>query len=273
VPERRRKRTVRRPKKKAAISSRLNRKHGALLMRAALLVLVAASLGAAVYTARHSSAFAVEEVTIEGNTRLSDGEIRALMGMDQGENLFSLSSASLVESLTSSPWVVEALVRKEFPHALLVTVEEAVPRALLQTERGTFLIDERGRELEKLAGEPEPFLPVIVDRVGSRQGAFGDALALAAFIQKSSISAPEHGVEIHGFQKGPERISMILDGLTVRVGKGRYEEKLARLVELRDEIERREIVVDYVDLRFADRVVVKPVSNSVRGRKAVGHGR
>jgi cell division protein FtsQ len=272
VPDRRRKRKTLRGKK-AAVSSRLNRKKGALLMRAALLVLVAAFLGAVVYTARHSSAFAVEEVNIEGNTRLSYGEIRALMGVETGDNLLSLSSASLAESLTSSPWIEEAVVRKEFPHALLVTVEEAVPRALLETEDGVFLIDERGRELERLAGEPEPFLPVIVDRAGTKQGAFRDALALAGAIQKSSISAPEHGVEIHGFQKGPERISMVLDRLTVRVGKGRYEEKLARLVELKDDIKRREITVDYIDLRFADRVVVKPLSRSAHGRKAVGHGR
>jgi len=52
--------------------------------------------------------------------------------------------------------------------------------------------------------------------------------------------------------------------VVIRMGQGDYERKLSRLLALEDEIKKRQIAVDYVDLRFANRVVVKPISEVVR---------
>ncbi len=47
------------------------------------------------------------------------------------------------------------------------------------------------------------------------------------------------------------------------MGQGDYDEKLRRLFELSDEIKRRHINVKYVDLRFANSVIVKPFKEAV----------
>ena len=65
-------------------------------------------------------------------------------------------------------------------------------------------------------------------------------------------------------EQGPEDISMQVDGMLVKVGHGEYEEKLQRLLELEDEIMRRGIPVDYIDLRFANKVIVKPINEVIR---------
>ena len=57
---------------------------------------------------------------------------------------------------------------------------------------------------------------------------------------------------------------MQVDGMLVKVGHGEYEEKLQRLLELEDEIMRRGIPVDYIDLRFANKVIVKPINEVIR---------
>jgi cell division protein FtsQ len=62
----------------------------------------------------------------------------------------------------------------------------------------------------------------------------------------------------------PEELSSIIDGMVVKVGAGEYKEKLERLLELEEDIQSRQITVDYIDLRFANRVVVKPIKEVIR---------
>jgi len=62
----------------------------------------------------------------------------------------------------------------------------------------------------------------------------------------------------------PHELTSIIDGMTVKIGVGEYREKLERLVELEEDIQRRKIMVDYIDLRFANRVVVKPIKEVIR---------
>jgi cell division protein FtsQ len=62
----------------------------------------------------------------------------------------------------------------------------------------------------------------------------------------------------------PEELSSIIDGMVVKVGAGEYKEKLERLLQLEEDIQRRQITVDYIDLRFANRVVVKPIKEVIR---------
>lgn len=246
--------------KRARLSSRHNRRQGMRTLRLAALLLLCGLLGGGAYWAFHSSYFEVAEVVFYGNRHLADNDLARLMDMSAGLNMFSLSSAELAGRLTASPWIGEARIRKEFPRKLLVRVEEAEPSALLRDAAGLSLIDNQGRVLERLSGEPVYFLPVIVDASGKRAGAFEEALRLAEVIKNQGLAARMDKVEIRDFLKGAEAITVAIDGLRARIGKGRYREKLARLLELKDEIKRRGIEVDYLDLRFTDRVVVKPVN-------------
>ena len=104
-------------------------------------------------------------------------------------------------------------------------------------------------------------MPVIVaGEKGRDPRTFSEALALAGAVKRSGLAAEKNRVEITGVEDRPEALTLKVDGLVVRVGQGQYEKKLARLFELADEITRRWAKTEYVDLRFADRVVVKPVA-------------
>ena len=65
-------------------------------------------------------------------------------------------------------------------------------------------------------------------------------------------------------EQAPRIFRCKVDGMLVKVGHGEYEEKLQRLLELEDEIMRRGIPVDYIDLRFANKVIVKPINEVIR---------
>jgi cell division septal protein FtsQ len=140
----------------------------------------------------------------------------------------------------------------------VVRIEEAVPQALLQVRGDVYFVDGEGKVLEKLQSAPVQFLPVIVSDTARNPNTFREAVDLAGIIKERGLAAEKERIEITGVESGPEHLTMIIDGLTAKVGQGDYDEKLRRLFELSDEIRRRHISVKYVDLRFANSVIVKP---------------
>lgn len=241
-------------------SSRQNRKKGALRFKAAAIVVFVLGIGAGVYLTLNSGLFALRETVFYGNRHLSDAELAELGKIRRNSNLVRLSSREVAERLSSSPWIKAASVRKEYPGRLVARVEEAEPTALLLGGAGLFLMDDGGNVLEKLKGESVPFLPVIVTKGKGRDPrSFSEALSLARAVKESGLATQKSRIEITGVEDKPEDLAMTVDGLVVRIGEGHYDKKLSRLFELADEIKRRWEKTEYVDLRFADRVVVKPL--------------
>jgi cell division protein FtsQ len=208
------------------------------------------------------SAFAVHTIVFSGNTRLSDDELRTLSGLRGGENLLTLSGRALVRKMAESRWVESVSIRKELPDKIILKINEARPFALLDMKGRLFLVDDRGTMLEKLKESAIPFLPVISGNPFTEKEAFSEAIRLAMAIKDTGISLRKDHVEIIAHK--PEELAANLDGILVKIGTGDYEEKLARLIQVENEIRKRQIPVDYIDLRFANRVVVKPVNEVIR---------
>ncbi len=226
-----------------------------------LPVLLVVSLGYLLFVSA-KSAFVVRKIVFSGNAHLSDDELRGFAGLKGGENLITLSSAAIYEKISASPWIRSVSVRKEFPDRLIIRVKETEPFALLDMKGRLFIVDERGKMLERLRESFMPFLPIITgDPFGDRE-VFSEALRLVRAIKETGLMERKNRIEV--IARGLNELAVNLDGLVVKVGAGEYEDKLSRLAELEDEIENRHIPVDYIDLRFANRVVVKPVNEVIR---------
>ncbi len=246
---------------KMRLRGKKNTKKGMRTFKVILVLLMLGGLGTGIYLFVTSELFALSDVKIHGNRHLSDAELRSLAGIEEGENLFALSSKEKAMRLMASPWIKDVSIRKEFPRQLLVKVNEAVPQALLKSGGKIYLVDSAGDTLEEMSGRREFFLPVIVGKVEKENRAYHEAVSLAGIVCEQELMRKAKTIEIAGFDRGVENLSIRIDGLLVLVGEGRYEEKLAMLQELSDEIQSRMSDIEYyVDMRFADRVVVKPVS-------------
>ncbi len=196
----------------------------------------------------------VKETIVSGNRYLSEDEVISLLKVNRGEGILRLDSDQLRENLMSSPWIREATIRKELPHTLIVNIREAEPLALLKRKGHLYIIDREGRSLEKL-NQTIPFLPVI-KAYSDDKGLFKEGLKLAETIRNRDFFPNE---EIVIQVREPEEITLQVGKMIVRVGMGDYGEKLQRFAELKEEIVNRGIPVDYVDLRFSRRVIVRPV--------------
>jgi cell division protein FtsQ len=245
--------------KRGRLSLALMRLKGFLLVAVPILCVVGAGY---LLSAAARSAFVVKEVVFSGNVHLSDDELRTLAGIRGGESLLTLSSADVYGKISATPWIRSVVVRKEFPGRLLVRVKETEPFALLDMKGRLFIVDERGKMLEELRESSMPFLPIISGDPFGNKEVFSDAIRLVRAVKETGLMARKNRIEIIAHRLND--IAVNLDGVVIKVGAGDYEEKLSRLTELEEEINARHIPVDYIDLRFANRVVVKPVNEVVK---------
>lgn len=244
--------------KRKRLFSHIRLKYALLLLALFLIVLIAGIQRFADYL------FPIKEIVFIGNRHLSERELRELSGIGSlRRDKINVSTRAIKANLVRSPWIKNVSIRRELPYTLKIRVYETEPFALLEMKGRPFLIDESGRLLEELRGEAIPFLPVILSDPFRNKESFAEALNLARVLKERDIAKERNRVEIIA-NREREDISVVIDGVVIKVGYGNYEEKFERLFDLEEEIKRRTTAIEYIDLRFSDNVIVKPVKEVVR---------
>jgi cell division protein FtsQ len=198
----------------------------------------------------------VREMNFYGNRHLSEDDLKTLVGCHEKCGLFSVSAGDINKRLKKSPWIKESFVRKELTGRLEVYVTEAVAIAVLMPGDKPRLIDREGSGLEEIKQEQTYFLPVIKTDPDLYPDAYQEAVALAGILYDRKLMAKSGNTEITGAR--PEDITFKADDLVVKIGAGEFLKKLDKLHFVKEELVRRNMQVEYVDIRFADKIIVKP---------------
>jgi len=201
----------------------------------------------------------IREINFFGNRHLTTGELLSLTGLSYKRPLFSVTTREIYRRLKSSPWIDDAMVRKDLSGNITVYLTEAVATAVLLADDKPFLVDREGARLEQIRPEPVYFLPVVKINPSAHRDAYRDAVELAIALNDRKVAAHGGNIELTGSR--PEDVTMRVDGVPVKIGTGDLQSKLEKLDFVRDELARRNMEVEYIDLRFADRVVVKPLKS------------
>jgi len=93
--------------------------------------------------------FAVPNIEVDGNLRLSRQEILEWAGIADGMSIWDAPPGALRLRLQKNPWVERARVRREFPNELSIHLQERRPVALAQLETLSY-VDRRGHVLGPL---------------------------------------------------------------------------------------------------------------------------
>jgi len=216
----------------------------------------------------------LREISFFGNRHLTYEELLSLSGCTRQSRLFSVSTGSIYRGLRKSPWIKEAMVRRDLTGRVNVRITEAVPVAVLSDGEKSYLIDREGVRLEEIRQEPAYFLPVIKIDPASCKEAYKEAVVLASLLYEGKMTTRGGNIELSGTR--PEDITMLADNVPVRIGSGDFARKLEKLDFVREEITRRNMTVEYIDLRFLDKIVVKPLKQEGKDSghavsRAVGH--
>lgn|GEM_PF-2307184 len=229
-----------------------------LILPAALFLTGAAALAVYAATGGASSVLAsaapVRYILVEGNRRLAKGEVASAINT-ANDGMFTINMQNVESDLvTRVPWIKDVRIRKEFPATLRVLVSERSPVALLDSGLSLYYVDAEGKVIEKIAsGETQPFLPVIK---GVTTGAVArDVIELIDALEAKGFTNGNEPIEIQAADLSA--MSVKVDGLLIRTGTGRFEEKLDRWIDIEEQIMKQGAPIEYVDLRFAGRVVVQ----------------
>ncbi len=125
---------------------------------AALLFVVVAcmALAASGWWALRHPLFALTRITIEGDVaHNSAATLRANVAPRVAGNFFTVDLARARRAFEDIPWVRRAVVRREFPNRLRVSLQEHHPVALWGAEGGSTLVNSFGEVFEANVGDVE----------------------------------------------------------------------------------------------------------------------
>lgn len=225
-------------------------------------------------------AFQVTRITVRGNQRLATGEVLALLDGLKGESIVLADLNSWRRRLLGSPWVADAAFRRVLPSTIEVYISERRPMALGRLHGALYLVDERGTIIDDYGPNYVEFDLPIVDGL-----AVGNSEAGLTVDQARADLAARLIDELRPRKDLLRRVSQIdvrdardavvlLDGdaALLHVGDTQFLARLQSYTELAPELRRQvAAAIDYVDLRFDERMYVRP--STPRGVAPAAAGR
>lgn len=249
-------------------SSRL--RHAWLAVRVvALAALGAYAAWRGVSIVSGSPALQVARITVDGNERLSTGEVLALVEGLRGRNIIGLDLDEWQQRLLSSPWVEDAALRRVLPATVEVTVRERRPIAIGRIGSALYLVDAHGVVVDEYGPAHADFNLPIVDGLAAPRGRDGlvdeARAALAARLIAALGAQPDLARRVSQVDvSDPHDAVVMLEGdrALLHVGEEDFVERLQQYLELGDALRERVADIDYVDLRFAERLYVRPAKGA-----------
>lgn len=229
----------------------------------ALVFVVACGYGLA-RTVLVSRMFSIGGIAVHGTTRLSPAEVDALLQGLRGQHILLVDLDRYARRLMDSPWVAGAALRRVLPGTIEVRIVERTPMAIARIHDRLYLVDADGVVMDEFGPEYREFdLPVVdgLVRVQAGQPAQVDPSRAALthqFLQALQGAALRQRVSQVDVSNARDVVVLLdSDPTMVHLGDARFLERLRTYEELAPALQERLQEIDYVDMRFDERVYVK----------------
>lgn len=205
----------------------------------------------------------VSHVTVRGHQRLSTGEALALVDGMRGENLLALDLDRWRARLLASPWVEDATLRRILPGRVEVVVRERRPMGIARLGRVLYLVDAQGVIIDEYGPAYADLDLPLIDGLGrAAEGRVDEARArLAARVLTDLAAQPDLAARVSQIEVSDVFDAVVIledDTARLRLGHTDFARRLQEYVDLAPALRERVADIDYVDLRFGERVYVRP---------------
>jgi cell division protein FtsQ len=153
-----------------------------------------------------SSRFAIEQIALHGNHHLGDDQVRAMLPIHVGDNVFETGLDTIVRELRTDPWVARAEAHRVLPHTIVIDVVEHAPAVVVELG-GRYLVDASGHVFKRADDDEVAGLPLVTgldrtaylaDPEATAKLVVGAMAVLAQWRAGDRPTADEIHVEPHG---------------------------------------------------------------------------
>ena len=210
--------------------------------------------------------FKLERIEVSRMRQLSRDEIVSLTGAKLGDSLLKLELQHVAEQLEKNPWIEKLKVRRRFPGTLSIEITERVPVAVVNMGY-LYYLDAKGEIFKPLTEGDRLDFPVLTgiteeDLLKDADGMkkmLTTALGIMDLLKKGKLICPHDGPAIHLDKGYGVTLFTAQGGIPVKLGNSDFEGKLARFSRIYQELTSQIASLEYVDLNYADKIVVKKV--------------
>lgn len=232
-----------------------------------LLLLLMTVVGLTVFANVWKSNLKVRRVTLEGNRIIEANELFQLAHVKQGSLIYDIDLPAIRKNLMSHCYVKEAIVERNLPSTVQLTVIERAPIALVNRAETVYLDDE-GVVLPHSISKALFDLPVLSGDQLKLSLPFGSVVdnsdvqeALTVLKTAKRVNSEMYHLISEIRLRGRNDMVMFTaeGGVPIFFGDGDIADKLVRLeVFWNEEIRKRGLqYLQYVDLRYSDQIVAR----------------
>jgi len=236
---------------------------------------VALSVGYGVYTGGHSIAmvssaattagFRVEAIQISGQVETSEADVLEALGLGVEKTLLGLDLRQARKRLNALDWIEDVSIRKLFPDRLDITLSEKQPFALWQQDRQLMVIETNGNIITRLGGAEllssgQAVLPRIIGR-----GADKSAAKLFDLVS----GFPTIFTRVASYVRVADRRwnIMLRNNLVIQLPETGERLALSSVVRLDRERQLLSRQIENIDMRLADRMVIRLMPEAAAARR------
>ena len=220
----------------------------------------------------------ISKITVTGNSRMSRGEVVALLEGLRGQNMLNADLEGWRRKLLDSPWVADAAIRRVFPGTVAVAISERQPLGIGRINDTLYLVDHRGTVIDEYGPNYAEFDLPIIDGLAAHTSADGMLVdetraTLAGRLLSELARRPDLARRVSQIDVTDAHDAVLIlknDTVLVRVGDSNFIDRLQAYLDLASTLRDRIPDIDYVDLRFDERVYVRPQSNGSKPQKGQG---
>ncbi|MDQ3488957.1 MAG: FtsQ-type POTRA domain-containing protein [Acidobacteriota bacterium] len=221
----------------------------------------------------HASTLQVRKISVLGNVRLSSAEVQALVDGLRGTSILTADLPQYRARLMESPWIADVAMRRILPSTVEVFVSERRPVGLCTLGSQLFLVDRSGVPIDEFGpqyADAKFNLPIITGalRVPSTGEPAIDEqrIDLAARVIDGLAGRKDLADLISEIDVSNRHNAVVMlenDPALLHLGEEKFMERLHSYIELAPTLRQTVPDIEYVDLRFDDRIYVRPTGSTV----------
>jgi cell division protein FtsQ len=222
-----------------------------------------------------AEALTISRISVNGNTRMSRGEVLSLLDGLSGQHMVTVDLEEWRQKLLTSPWVADAAIRRLLPGTVSIVIAERQPIAIGRLGEQLYLLDQRGSVIDEYGPNYAEFDLPIIDGLAS--GGRDSALlvdekraALAMRLISALQARPDLAKRISEIDVNDVHDAVLIlkdDTAMIRIGEDQFAERIQSYIDLMPALRERVPDIDYVDLRFDERVYVRPHGSGIRAQR------